>query len=477
MLTRVKTVAALAIFLASGGQLLGAQTALDDYIAKPDPNYSYDHYHTDNKILYKTYFLTLVSQQWRTASEVDRPLWEHDLAITVPALLHSPSKRTVLLLINGGANGRERPKDTEEAMSLLALATGSVVAVVSQIPNEPLSFSDEGGRARTEDEILAYSLDKYLDTRDPEWPVHLAMTKAAVRAMDTIQGFLDDRSVSVDDFIVVGGSKRGWTAWLTAAVDPRVKAVVPISIDLLNLRKQFEHHKEAYGFYAPAIGDYVEFDLPCRIYSRTGRELLRIIDPYHYWYRYTMPKLVINSAGDQFFLPDSSQFYFRDLPGPKALLYTVNTDHGQGDDPSDLVVSALLWIDDVLHDRERPKYTWTFEDDNTIRVQAIFPQPEEVFLWQAHNPTDRDFRLETIGPAWTKTRLEDSGGGLYVGRVEEPPEGFTAYTVELIYEEKLIAGLVKTEHRYTTDVRVIPDLLPFEGEACRSDSAVVEETP
>ena len=58
-------------------------------------------------------------------------------------------------------------------------------------------------------------------------------------------------------FVVSGGSKRGWTTWTTAAVDPRVVAIVPASIDLLNLEKSFEHHFKVYGFWAPAVKDYV----------------------------------------------------------------------------------------------------------------------------------------------------------------------------------------------------------------------------
>jgi len=38
-----------------------------------------------------------------------------------------------------------------------------------------------------------------------------------------------------------------------------------------------------------------------------------------------MPKFVINSSGDQFFLCDSAQFYFKDLPAPKHLYYNPNT--------------------------------------------------------------------------------------------------------------------------------------------------------
>ena len=41
--------------------------------------------------------------------------------------------------------------------------------------------------------------------------------------------------------------------------------------------------------------------------------LIRIEDPYSYRYRLTMPKFIVNAAGDQYFLPDSSQFYFAGL--------------------------------------------------------------------------------------------------------------------------------------------------------------------
>ncbi len=456
------------------------ETALDLYVAKPDSAYSYQHYATDDALVYTTYFLEMVSQQWRTAAEVDRPVWEHELAITVPAVLTSPSRRTALLLVDGGSNGHQPPTRTDNLISALALATGSVVATVGQVPNEPLYFADEGGRARNEDAILAYSLDKYLDTGDPEWAVHLPMTKAVVRAMDTIQQFLATESVPVDDFIVVGGSKRGWATWLTAAVDHRVKAIVPISIDLLNLGEQFVHHWEAYGFYTPTVGDYVEFDLPCRVQSKRGRDLLDIIDPYSYRDRYTMPKLIINSAGDQFFTSDSSQFYFKDLPGPKLMRYTFNTDHKQGEDTQDianLVTSALLWVDDVNHGRSGPQFSWTFEEDGAIRVETGNPRPNRVYLWRATNPNARDFRLESLGPAWARSRLSDSGDGVYIGNVSSPARGFTAYAVELQYDDDLIPGILALTQIYTTDVRVTPDILPFAGTSCPAISPGVLENP
>ena len=48
-------------------------------------------------------------------------------------------------------------------------------------------------------------------------------------------------SRTINHFVLTGGSKRGWTAWLAAAVDSRVTAVSPIVSDLLNMKKSFAH--------------------------------------------------------------------------------------------------------------------------------------------------------------------------------------------------------------------------------------------
>jgi PhoPQ-activated pathogenicity-related protein len=85
--------------------------------------------------------------------------------------------------------------------------------------------------------MIAYTWDKYLRTGDERWPARLPMTKAAVRAMDAVTAFLakwPDGAPTVKNLVVAGGSKRGWTTWSVAHVDPRVVAVAPIVIDTLN---------------------------------------------------------------------------------------------------------------------------------------------------------------------------------------------------------------------------------------------------
>ena len=90
----MRAVIAVLAFQAASGAIWAAETALDRYVAKPDASYSYQHYHTDFALGYRTYFIDMVSQQWRSPDEVDRTLWEHDVMITVPTLLDPGSAGT-----------------------------------------------------------------------------------------------------------------------------------------------------------------------------------------------------------------------------------------------------------------------------------------------------------------------------------------------------------------------------------------------
>ena len=467
MLRYVSLLMLLAFALARGGW--AADTALDLYVARADPNYGYTHYHTQRGVGFTAYFIEMTSQQWRSASEVDRTIWKHEVALVIPQFGLDSSK-TAILLIDGGSNRDTLPTEVPEAVGAAAIATGAVIASVRQVPNQPLFFTDETNRGRKEDEILAYSLDKALDTGDMEWAVHLAMTKAAVRAMDTVQEFAAEKGTRIDNFLVLGGSKRGWTTWLTAAVDPRVKAIIPASIDMLNLGQQFIHHWEAYGFFAPALKDYVEFDLPCRVQTPEGRALLQVVDPYAYRDRYTMPKLILNATGDQFFTSDSSRFYYADLIGPKWLRYTPNTDHKQGDDT---IIKALSWIDDILDGKTSHQITWALEGEGVLRVSPTAP-PKEVKLWQATNPNARDFRLEEIGPVWTSQVLAPQADGTYLGIVPKPATGWTAFLIEVTFDT---AGVIEPDQIYSTGVQIIPDTLPFAGTACGGQYKTNLESP
>jgi PhoPQ-activated pathogenicity-related protein len=431
---------------------LGEVTALDRYVAAPDPSYRYEAIETIPGDGYAAHVLEVTSQHWRGAAEVDRTLWKHWLTVIVPEQVAST---TALLIIAGGSNEKKAPARANPLLALVAMMTGSVTAELRMVPNQPLVFAGET-QTRAEDAIIAYSWDKYLRTGDEGWPLRLPMTKSVVRAMDTITAFC--RSVSggrieVDRFVLGGASKRGWTAWTTAAVDNRVAAVVPAVIDLLNIEASFEHHYRAYGFWAPAIGAYQASGIMRWAGTPELASLLKIEDPYAYRDRLSMPKFMINSAGDQYFLPDSSQFYFDGLVGEKYLRYVPNTDHSLKN--SDAPESAFAFYEAVVAGRSRPRFSWTFAPDGSIEVDTA-TRPIAVEMWQATNPRARDFRLEAIGPAYRQSAVPVSGDGKYIAKAAEPARGWVAYFVELTF-----ASGGRFPFKFTTGVRIAPNLLPF----------------
>jgi len=442
-----------AVFLSTVPVHSREQIALDRYVAAPDSSYQYELLNTVAGDGYVGYVLEMASQRWRTAEEVDRPLWRHWLTIVRPEHLETS---TSLLIISGGSNEKPPPQ-LNPVLTQIALTTNSVVSEIRMVPNQPLVFAGDGNK-RTEDAITAYTWEKFLTTADETWPLRLPMTKSVVRAMDTVTAFCaspEGGGVTVEKFVVGGASKRGWTAWTVAAVDNRVAAILPAVIDLLNIEPSFEHHYRAYGFWAPAIGEFERTGIMRWARTPPFEALLRIEDPYSYRDRLTMPKFIVNSTGDQFFLPDSSQFYFDDLIGEKYLRYIPNTDHSLKTAHRDAAESAVAFYQSILTDAPRPRFTWNFDDDGSIRVKTE-TRPEVVKLWQAHDPDARDFRLETIGRAYTSSILEDQGDGLYVGKVSEPKRGWTAYFIELTFP-----GASSYPYKFTTGVRVTPDRLPF----------------
>jgi PhoPQ-activated pathogenicity-related protein len=449
--------------------------ALANYVNTPDPSYSYTKRNGDDGETrsipfvgsYTYYAIDMTSQTWRSTEDVDQPVWRHWLTIYVPNTPVVTS--SAVLLIDGGSNGNFN--DVPGAIDLLGQASillRTPFIHLKVVPNEPVTFTDET-QSRSEDEIIAYSFDKFLDNvgepGNETWPVLVAMVKSAVRAMDTAQAIVP----TIDDFVVTGYSKRGWTTWLTAAVDDRVRAILPGVFDNLNQGPQMVHHYGAYGFFSQAVQPYNDMQIFDRILTPEALPLSHIVDPYTYLAngRFdNMPKLLINSAGDEFFASDSAQFYFDDIPGNENyLIYLPNTGHGLDldlNDPSpqqSKVASATItFVDAVLNNRTLPKYSWTVGQDGAIRVETD-TQPLEVKLWQATNPNARDFR-HAYNPTitWTSTDLSASEPGVYIGNVPMPDSGATAYLVELTfpstYSSPIPVPYLSDPYIFTTEVRV-----------------------
>ena len=440
--------------LAAGLEL----TPLDHYVRAPDQNYNYYVAETVTGEFegtrYKTYMVNMVSQKWLTEKEVNLPLWEHQLTVTVPETVVS---NIAFLYLTGGNNEQAIRTAAEETDIRRAILTDTVVATLYGVPSQPLVFSDDDGRRRSEDSIIAYTWDKYLRTGDEKWPLRLPMTKAAVRAMDTVTDLLaSDRggNETVDQFVVAGGSKRGWTTWTTAAVDNRVVAIAPIVIDMLNLQESFKHHFEVYGAYSLAVSDYVLNGNIAWLGTPEFKALMEIVEPFEYRARLELPKFLLNSTGDEFFLPDSWQFYWDQLIGEKHLRYVPNSNHGMGE--TDVGESLDAWYHAIVHNVKMPRYSWEVSEDGTITVLSL-DKPSKVLLWQASNSKARNFMQAQIGRAYQSSLLAETEPGVYKLKLAPPETGYTAYYIELEFESG-----VEFPFKFSTGTKVIPDVTEYE---------------
>jgi len=435
-------------------------TALEDYVDSPDPAFNFEPVIPPISLPGLTFHvLQVTSQEWRNPDEVDRTLWRHFLTIAVPDTVVS---NTSLIFISGGDNDDGIPdlgSDEAEALALFSIASGTVVSIIQQVPNQPLVFADDPSNPRKEDRLVAYTFDKATRTGDYNWPAYLPMVKSAVRAMDVVQTFVPiatEGRVDVTQFVVSGFSKRGVTAWLTAAVDERVAAVAPGVFDVLNFAPSIENHRASYGDFSDALDPFQEFDLLDRVRIPEMRELRKIIDPFSYVDRLTMPKYILNSSGDEFYPPDSSLFYVDALQGETLLRYGPNTNHGGDNGGLETALQGLLaWYQNIISGAQRPEISWTLEeDDTTLRVTAS-GTPLQALLWEATNPVARDFRFDETGPIWVPTPLLP-GDGEFIAQVEPPASGWKAFFMELIFP-----GVVGLPESYTTSVFIMPQERPF----------------
>ncbi|MDE0008052.1 MAG: PhoPQ-activated protein PqaA family protein [Gammaproteobacteria bacterium] len=429
------------------------QTVIDEYVNAPDDSYSWQVAATHPGEHVDTVVIDLVSQHWLTQEQVDRTEWRHWLVVAIPK---ETSFDAALLFIGGGSNaapGEAEPPGPNERMMQIAAATGTVAAELRMVPNQPLTFHGDG-QPRWEDDLIGYAWAHYLETGDSAWLPRGPMVKSAVRAMDALEEFSAGREdiANVSRFVVAGGSKRGWTTWLTGAMDSRVIAIAPIVIDVLSVDASMRHHFAVYGFWAPAIGNYVAHGIMQRMDHPRLAEIYRLVDPHAYLHRLTIPKLVLNAAGDQFFLPDSSQFYWNDLRGESYLRYVANADHSMDDGSALATLTAFHWM--MVRGKRPPQLAWTRTDHGLATLTN--PRPQAARVWHATNPRARDFRVETLGRKYVASPVAESRMNVYRAPTRAPEKGWSATFME--FEWNVGAP---TPFKLTTEVVVVPDQLPF----------------
>ena len=467
--------------------------ALDRYLAKPNPDYNHEvqpGFPANLPVALpraNVWVVRLTSQSWmpnHVTVPANNGLWEHWLTIAQPTT--KSLSDTAMLIISGGDTDEldvmPDPGSAELAtFAQTAVNLGSTIALLEQVPNQPLTFDYDvvtPSAERSEDEIIAYTFDRFIKVEDrieaDEWPALLPMTKSAVTAMDAIQELVPE----IEKFVVTGASKRGWTTWLTGAADPkaRVVGIMPMVIDMLNMRPSFIHHYRCYGEYSEQIEDYdspantgnpISMDViqyvngtnPDPVLTALGDDLLAIVDPYSYLARLRMPKYGINASGDQFFVPDSAQFYYDDMLQPMRLNYFPNVGHSLTSYEHAIGVASPVYIS-MAQGLPLPQITWSETYTGSGLMINVTPSTTPTVLSASlytatTNAGFRNFRVEVIGDtAWTAAPLTPVGGVYSVVVPNPGPNQWTGAFVQVVFD----SGLPGLPLVLTTQIYVTPDV-------------------
>jgi PhoPQ-activated pathogenicity-related protein len=424
-------------------------------LAVTDEAFDFEVHEAHKRAGYTTYVVRMVSQHWTPREDVSEQTWWHWVTIVVPDDVTSDA---ALLWLGGGSRTTSQPSEAEGFLRAAALETSSVAIGVHNIPSQPLSFEeDSSARRLSEDALIAYGWRQYLEggahADDIEWLARVPMTRAAMRAMDTATTILEDRhGTALQRFVVSGASKRGWTAWTTGIFDARIVAMAPAVIDVLNLRASFTHHWKAYGEWSPAISDYEEEGIMDWKDTAEFAELEAMVDPYAYLDDVEIPVYVVNASSDEFFLPDSWQFYWDAMPEASRLRYVPNTGHSMAG--TDAVEGLLTFYAHIVDGRTPPNLEWQVQE-SSIRIRIPdSSNAESIRLWSASNEV-RDFRHYVVGEAWEATELSIPDGEASIP-VEIPDDGYAAYFVEVVFGTD--AGMLPL----TSGIKVVPDTYAYD---------------
>ena len=429
-------------------------TSMSDYIESTKNEFSYDIQEVIYEENWTGYHIKMISGEWLDSKKVDQVEWWHYVDIIIPKQTTSSSG---IMFIDGGEKSDDYFRLDAQSIGN-AIKTESVIVNVSNIPFQPLNFLSSEQDSFEEDDLIAFAWNKFLKQgakqKDVEWLPRFPMTRAIVRAMDLAQEIVLQNDIVVKDFVVSGASKRGWTAWTTAAVDSRVKAVVPMVIDMLNLVPSFENHYRSYGEFSPAVQEYVNYNIQDWLGTEEFKVLMSYIEPFSFIDKFTMPKYIINAGSDEFFSTDSWRFYYDKLPGKKIIRYVPNKNHSL--DGRYLTEDLVSYFYRVINDIEIPSLSWNLSDNKLI-AELDYDGEYDVSVWTAKNDNGRDFRLWEEGELWEETSIGKLADNKYELNVSSNFKGYIATMIEFTIDPESEFPLI-----ISTGPFVFPEKYPFD---------------
>ncbi|MFS0489289.1 PhoPQ-activated pathogenicity-related family protein [Leadbetterella byssophila] len=398
------------------------ETALKSYIENGDKTYKWEIKDTHTEKGVTRYNVLLTSQKWREF------VWKHQLTVFVP---EDMAYDGALLFITGGSvkNGEPNWSDNDDrywpVLSAMAKQNKAVTAIIKQVPNQPIIGT------MTEDELISYTLHQFKKDKDYSWPLLFPMVKSAVRGLDAIQDLVMEKNKKeIKRFVISGASKRGWTTWLSSAIDDsRVVAIAPMVIDMLNMPETLNYQYKTYGEYSIQIEDYTKLGIAQDISSADGKALQAMIDPYSYRSKLKHPKMIFIGTNDEYWTLDAIKFSWDEIPGTNMIHLVPNAGHDLGGGAQ--AFEALNgFFATTLQNKPYPVPKWKVQNvkgGTEISIDAPRDGLMEASLWYTSS-SDKDFRNNF----WQKTRVKIGEEIKMV--VPNPQKGYHGFYIDLKYK-------------------------------------------
>lgn len=445
--------------------------------------------------------LNVTSGAFLTPAMSDRPIWWHYLNVIFPSNRNPTLDSKIAMYITGGHNTGGPPSAKEGSDLLvttqLACGAGMVAATLYDVPAQPITFANDPNHKpnRIEDDLVGFTWYLYQEQGgvDPTVLAYWPMARAGVRAFDALQEYLAKyHNQKVETYVVAGASKRGATTWLVSAADSRVDAAVPIVFDLLNMHANLHHFWRAYGGWTFALEPYYSLNLTLRLDEPVTQKMFSVMDPMVLGKNsLTMPKMMIRTTGDEFFMNDDTYYYTSDdgtgskfnLPGQTLMQSMPNCEHSCAECEWDVVQSVtafLLTAIDPANSPPRPSFSWSLANETGI-ITASMDQgsikPTKALVW--HSTTiqsdRRDWRLIGGYPTpglepvfWESFEIHADENGIFTAAMPLPtkdPNGrggpWTAFEIQFIFPGAKGLNGYNYEQRYTTAVSIIPQVFPY----------------
>ena len=160
----------------------------------------------------------------------------------------------------------------------------------------------------------------------------------------------------------------------------------------------------SYGGWSFALKDYTELNFTRCLDHPNTLALMKIVDPYWYSERLSMPKMIVNSGMDEFFLPDDTRWWWDDMAGEKYFLMVPNAEHSEATGVLELLPAVSTFLNAVFNRRARPTFDWTISPSGndiavTVKTIPLGYKLKAVHAWHADtcNAERRDFRILSNG--------------------------------------------------------------------------------